>query len=1488
MMRQTKNASTSEQANYPPVGTVLAGRYHLDSLISVGGMGAVFRATDSFLEQTVAIKVLLVNAYDTGNAEMAKVLANLRSEALASIRLTHPNIIRAYNYERDASWEFLVMEFVEGEDLRHYRKRLPRKVLPPEEVMRIGMAALAGLEHAHSLGIVHYDIKPANILLTSKREVKLCDFGLSVLTALGGERRTDNLVVGTPGYMCPEMIAKNKADHRADIYALAATLFDLCAGGPPFGQQSEQAFQGHLHKAVPDIAGLSRPLMEVIRRGLEKNPEIRFQSAAAMRKMLEAAASAPRAETVVAQASAAPKQAASGSRSTPAVAAPARPSSPRTPAQRPQAEGEGPQVVTTLYSLTRKSWSSPLPVALDSERTLVTVFGATELLDDPAPLLELARAFPHSHVIGCSTSGEISGSEVFDHSLSVSVMRFARTELASTTISVSDASQSFSAGEALARKLDRPGLRAVFVLSEGLKVNGSELVRGFNSLLHPSVVVTGGLAGDGTRFQRTWVLSRDKVQSGLVTAVGLYGEHLLVAHGSKGGWDAFGPQRKVTRSEGNVLYELDGKPALDLYKQYLGDKASGLPATGLLFPLALRQPGDEEKFLVRTLLAVDAAKNSMTFAGDIPKGSSVQLMKANFERLIGGASSAALMAKELLPTTAQQMPQALAFAISCVGRRLVLGERTEEEVEAMLDALPPGTKVAGFYSYGELSPYTTGTCDLHNQTMTLTVLSESPTPLVQRTSTQSAMAVTQPHQKPPAATIPAFPAPPLPVPASPRAPAAAPAAQAAPPPAEPSTSVSGPAAPPSGPVSSPSGRHAPGDTLVRVRPAATASNHSLREHRVGDINVALLQGRLTESFPGRPLGKRLSGTVLFELGGVERITSFGVRAWLEMVSEAAPTLGRLYLARCSEAVVSQLNMIRSFSGGGTVISFYAPYQCTSCKLPFERLIDCELDAASLQAGRAPGANCPLCQNEGTFDDEPASYFAFLAKQGDSRPLEKVPEEVRQALRAALAGEVQADSGDAVEKLVEGRTTTVRFRNRLDAVRWSSVFDGLEGEVVLDMAGVASTTSEVAQRFEHALRNLSEQSEVERIALRACPQALLERLVLAAPMRGTAIESAVLQGRCTQCATHRAALIDVAKERRTLREGKDPTVLCRRCNTALTFQDSRMLLSFLANPPGAEPSEPVSGPTTGSRVGVAVSPEAAKSVAVRSSLPRSPLLAGGVVALLAVGGLLVWGLRKEAPPPPAPVVAAPLPAPVAAPKVVLPPAWAERPFAVEGEELLVVGRGGPAASAEAAVEQARFDAVARLSEEMLGQLAGTPSYDFIRARMEHRDLQGALTRQRIAQRYLAQQGALATPVRAQVEVLPRDGGQVEAFVQYKLARSAFAAATDSYRATATFQGMTVARTFPLLEESPPSPELRVIAVEPSSPAELAGIREGDSVVSLQRRRVESVPLFEQVSREEWSRLGPGKVLEVTIDAQGSQRTLRLTVPRRHSFARPRSP
>jgi hypothetical protein len=354
---------------------------------------------------------------------------------------------------------------------------------------------------------------------------------------------------------------------------------------------------------------------------------------------------------------------------------------------------------TFLHDGESKSWSVRALPGIDSDRTLVLVFGATEFLDDPGAIRELRRAYPRSHMIGCSSAGEIAGTTVRDGTLSVAVARFEKTTLATASVEVSDAAESFAAGQALARKLDQPGLRGVLVLSEGLGVNGSQLIRGLNTVLPETVVVTGGLSGDGTRFKRTWVCLGDTVRSGLVAAVGLYGDHVVIQHGSKGGWDKFGPERVVTRSEGNVLYEIDGKPALSLYKEYLGDKVAELPASALLFPLAMRATAQDEKFLVRTVLAVDHEKQSMTFAGDVPKGSLVQLMKADFNRLIDGASLAARSAGEVVTPAGDN---ALAVAISCVGRRIVLGDRTEEEVEAVMSVLPDGAQVTGFYAYGEI------------------------------------------------------------------------------------------------------------------------------------------------------------------------------------------------------------------------------------------------------------------------------------------------------------------------------------------------------------------------------------------------------------------------------------------------------------------------------------------------------------------------------------------------------------------------------------------------------------------------------------------------------------------------------------------------------------------------------------------------------------------------------------------------------------------
>jgi len=367
------------------------------------------------------------------------------------------------------------------------------------------------------------------------------------------------------------------------------------------------------------------------------------------------------------------------------------------------------------------AWSEPLDSTLDSNNTLVIVFGTSKKEMVNEPIQELLQHFPNSKIMGASTAGEILQDKLLEESIVVAVMQFDTSRVKTVTQSLSHAEDSYADGVNMANALKGDDLKAIFVLSDGLLVNGSKLTSGIASVLSKDVVVTGGLAGDDDRFVETWIIADGKVASGHVAGVGLYGDHIHISHGSKGGWDRLGIERVVTKSKDNVLYELDGQPALDIYKNYLGNKAEGLPATGLLFPLELKADSQTAESKVRTILAVDEKENSITFAGDIPEGSYVTLMKVNYDRLVNGAADAA---KEVL-LDAYNNETILSIAISCVGRRLVLKQRVEEELEATLDVLPSKTKQIGFYSYGEISPLSSGRCDLHNQTMTLTLIWEN-------------------------------------------------------------------------------------------------------------------------------------------------------------------------------------------------------------------------------------------------------------------------------------------------------------------------------------------------------------------------------------------------------------------------------------------------------------------------------------------------------------------------------------------------------------------------------------------------------------------------------------------------------------------------------------------------------------------------------------------------------------------------------------------
>lgn len=383
--------------------------------------------------------------------------------------------------------------------------------------------------------------------------------------------------------------------------------------------------------------------------------------------------------------------------------------------------------ISSFQYTEKEGWSIKSFPKLDSENTLIIAFSAPDLANKEEIIKELSKHYPKSKMIGCSSAGEIFGSLVLDKSLSIAIVQFEKTRLKIVQAPIKSIQNSYEAGTNIAKQLEASDLAGIFVLSDGLHVNGTELAKGLNvASKNKQVTITGGLAGDGPNFKDTWNIYNGEIVYSIVVAVGLYGDKIQIGHASKGGWDIFGPERIITRSEGSILYELDGRPALELYKEYLGDKAADLPASGLLYPLTIRRAADDSKQLVRTILAVDEQTQSLTFAGDMPAGYLAQLMRANFERLISSAGEAGEEALRIKQTSlkSENANPILCVAISCVGRRLLLGERTEEETESLLETLPPGTHQVGFYSYGELSPYTAGSCDLHNQTMTITTFSE--------------------------------------------------------------------------------------------------------------------------------------------------------------------------------------------------------------------------------------------------------------------------------------------------------------------------------------------------------------------------------------------------------------------------------------------------------------------------------------------------------------------------------------------------------------------------------------------------------------------------------------------------------------------------------------------------------------------------------------------------------------------------------------------
>jgi hypothetical protein len=361
-----------------------------------------------------------------------------------------------------------------------------------------------------------------------------------------------------------------------------------------------------------------------------------------------------------------------------------------------------------------------LQAKITLKNPLVLVFANRLLLEDDAVIESIRKEFPYEHLVFGSTAGEILCCNVFDNSISVTAIEFEKSSFIVERENILDyGKDAKTLGKVLYNKILKQNLKHLFVLSEGSFVNGSSLIKGLENDIDLEVSITGGMCGDDARFEKTVASYKENPKEGEVILIGFYGEALDISYASFGGWIPFGPERIITKSEANILYEIDGQPALDLYKKYLGDKASELPQASLLYPLNVT-PEDKKEPVVRTILNINNDDQSMILAGDVPMNSRVQLMMASVDGIATGAQIAAEFAMKNRKTDPE-----LAILVSCIGRKLVMNQRVEEEVEHVRETIGEKIPMTGFYSYGEMAPFNESTsCELHNQTMTLTLISE--------------------------------------------------------------------------------------------------------------------------------------------------------------------------------------------------------------------------------------------------------------------------------------------------------------------------------------------------------------------------------------------------------------------------------------------------------------------------------------------------------------------------------------------------------------------------------------------------------------------------------------------------------------------------------------------------------------------------------------------------------------------------------------------
>ena len=765
---------------------------------------------------------------------------------------------------------------------------------------------------------------------------------------------------------------------------------------------------------------------------------------------------------------------------------------------------------TFSYHSKTNSWSiSDLP-ELDSPRTLVLAFGAPELQNKPAVFQALRTQYPSSHLVGCSTAGEICDGQLQSGSLAIAVVRFDSTEIELSTVMIRKREESLDAIRSLATKtVDGRTPSALLLLADGVLLDHQAAAQALQEVIPSNVETLVAFAGDANRFERPWVLVGDQIQSGMCVAISFYGLGLGVSGNTTANWGESKPaEYTVTKSSGNIVSELDNRPILEV-----------CVSAKRLSPLRVVDNSGSVQHL--TPVRIDKNTKAVVFHQNVPEGTKVSVLDANVDSLISGAAD---VARGLSGGT-----KTLAIAISSINRKLFLGKRSGDEVLSLASRLPADTPMLGLYSYGNVSR--TGD---HNE--------------YQAQNAALSVMVFEEHDTVVSST-------PLPKSRTDRIHAQ------------------------NDPVTdSEISLGTPSTTGSRSLASVKSLNLDLGSGRakvypLESLRLIVVSGTLDERFKVDELLPQMKGRILLDLGGIQKITSFGVREWLDLMSRSDGTRSELYLANCSEVVVGQMLMVRNFAGGGQIVSFSAPYICTVCSNSFEFVLDSERTLIELRESGPPDVACPDCGNRAVFDDDPESYFDFLLRSDQY----DVPGDVRDAL-AERRLDTMTQINEAIQKKVEDfRTTLIINRNLDEKIRWNRALMGIEGTLRMDFSGSREANEIGCTRLIRELAQIS--PSVNQVLLDQVPLLLVQKFAEVEPIANITIRSLTLTATCTNCGVARVVGISSSQVSDARRHGTQPEAECRRCSASipLSIPDDVSAYFTLGAQPGGVAGEAAAPP-----------------------------------------------------------------------------------------------------------------------------------------------------------------------------------------------------------------------------------------------------------------------------------------------------------------------